>query len=181
MVEDHQFDRQKFKAAVHYVAASTRPEELGRVKLHKILYFADMLHYLAAGRPLTGEEYQKQQFGPTARHLGVALKELAAEGKLDVRRRLFHGFPKDTFDSLEEPRSDVFTQDELKLLADVIDDVCARSAREISEISHNAAWELASLGETLPYYTAYLMAPAEVTDDDVAWGAEEAGRILSAA
>lgn len=181
MVEDHQFDRQKFKAVVHYVAASTRPEELGRVKLHKILYFADMLTYLAFGRPLTGEEYQKQQFGPTARHLGVALKELTADGRLNVSRALFYGFPKDTFESLEQPRSDLLSRDERRLLDDVIDDVCARSAREISEISHTAAWELAAIGESLPYFTAYLMAPAEVTDDDLAWGMGEAGKILAAA
>lgn len=34
-----QFSRQKFKDVIHYVVANTRPDELGRVKLHKVLYF----------------------------------------------------------------------------------------------------------------------------------------------
>ena len=59
-----QFDREKFLEAVHYICTHCDPRELGRVKLHKILYFADMLHYVGYGRPLTGEEYQKQNSAP---------------------------------------------------------------------------------------------------------------------
>jgi hypothetical protein len=60
-------DLQKLKDVVHYICAQCRQDELGNVKLHKILYFADMLHFLGSNRPLTGVEYQKQSFGPVAR------------------------------------------------------------------------------------------------------------------
>ena len=72
--EDIQFDRRKLLSVVHCICATGPVEELGRVKLHKILYFADMLHYAARGQPLTGVEYQKQPFGPAARHLTWALQ-----------------------------------------------------------------------------------------------------------
>src|SRR6266849_9373459 len=62
--EQIQFDRAKLLDVVHYVCAKVPVPELGRVKLHKNLYFADMLHFAATGRPLTGVEYQKQPFGP---------------------------------------------------------------------------------------------------------------------
>ena len=80
-----QFDREKFKEAILLLASYCPAEELGNVKLHKILYFADMMNFLEEGRPLTGVEYLKQKFGPTARHLTSAVEELAREGRLSVR------------------------------------------------------------------------------------------------
>jgi hypothetical protein len=86
--EQIQFDRAKFLDVVHYVCAKTPVEELGRVRLHRILYLADMLHFTASGRPLTGADYQKQPFGPAARHLAWALETLQDNGSLDVRQRI---------------------------------------------------------------------------------------------
>jgi uncharacterized phage-associated protein len=88
------FDRVKFKAVVHYICHACPPEDLGNVKLHKILYFADMLSFSDTGKPLTGVEYLKQAFGPTARHLTAALKELEASGALRVDTRNVYGFTK---------------------------------------------------------------------------------------
>ena len=52
-----QFDRQKFKAMIHYVVSKCPPENLGRTKLNKVGFYADMRAYLQLGRPLTGESY----------------------------------------------------------------------------------------------------------------------------
>ena len=60
MHEQFQFDRERFKDvvhfAVHYAGNRVGPEALGRTKLHRILYFADTLHYLDTGAPLTGAD-----------------------------------------------------------------------------------------------------------------------------
>jgi hypothetical protein len=63
------------------------------------------------------------------------------------------------------------------VLDEVADFVCGHTAREISDLSHNAAWQVAAMGETIPYFTAIGLFPAEVTDDDVAWGVDEARRL----
>jgi hypothetical protein len=173
-----QFNRQKLKAVVHEVCSRADPRELGKVKLHRILYFADMMTFVAKGAPLTGVEYRKQQFGPAATHLTWALRELVREGKIGVRERDYFGFRKLDFVPRRAPDLDDLADDERRLLADIADFVCGRSAREISEISHNAAWESAAIGETIPYFTAFLLAPCEVTDEDVEWGTREA-QILS--
>ncbi len=175
-----QLDRQKLKDDVHYVCSKCDHAELGNVKLHKILYFSDMLHFQETGHALTGVEYQKQQFGPVARHLTWALRELESEGRIQVRDREYFGFAKKDFVSLQAPRMDRLGNKVPKLLDDVIDFVCARSAREISELSHNAAWQTAEMGEIIPYFTAMGLEPSEVTDEDMAWGAQEASQILSA-
>ncbi|PHR77847.1 Panacea domain-containing protein [Henriciella sp.] len=169
-----QFDREKFKDAIWTVASLCPPEELGNVKLHKILYFADMLTFLDEGRPLTGVEYLKQKFGPTARYLTAAVAELAAEGLLSVEETDYHGFLKKTYVPHGAPRITRLSEAEITLLREVSEYVRGKSAKEISEISHNAAWEAAELGEVIPYTTALKLAPVEIKDSDRQWAKETA-------
>lgn len=171
------FDRAKFKDVVHFVCANTQADELGNVKLHKILYFADMLAYLSSGDPLTGVEYQKQQFGPVARHLSWALNQLCTEGKIRIEKRDYFGFQKSDYFSLIEPSREKIGNQGVRLLLDVIDFVCARSAREISELSHDVAWHAARLGETIPYYAAIGLLPSRMTEADMSAAIVEAKRL----
>src|SRR5579872_3916095 len=95
--QNHQLDREKLKEAVLLIASICPPDELGNVKLHKTLYFSDMLHFLSEARPITGVDYLKQKFGPVARHLTQALSQLQKEGKLEVREDDYFGLPKKTY------------------------------------------------------------------------------------
>lgn len=174
MTQSVQFDRETFKEAIWFLVSYCPPDELGNVKLHKALYFADMLHYLDEGRPLTGAEYLKQKFGPTARHLGACAAELVSEGKIAIRERFYYGLPKKDYLARQPFQQKRLSDGELALLQEVADFVRAKSAKEISELSHNAAWETAALGETLPYFSALGLAPSEVTDADRAWAMETA-------
>lgn len=174
-----QFDRQKLKDVVLYVVSRfDDPRELGNVKLHKILYFSDMCMYAATGVPITGVEYQKQQFGPVARHLTWAIKALEREGRLRVETRDYFGFPQMWLKAPAPLSAGAISDLEQSLLDDVIEYVRGRSAREISELSHTAVWESRKVGETIPYATAFSLAPTVVTDADVAWGVEEARRLF---
>jgi len=169
-------DREKLKDVVHYICSKcNEPSELGNVKLHKILYFADMLHYKATLKPLTGVEYRKQQFGPVALHLSWAIGELEREGRITVGVRDYFGFEKKEYISLAPPPP--LGNFAPGLLDDVIDFVRSHSAKEISELSHNAAWSAAGMGEVIPYFSVLAWEPAEVTEDDIAWGVGEANRL----
>lgn len=109
-------NRQKLKDVVHYVCASCHQDELGNVKLHKILYFADMLNFLSTNKPLTGVEYQKQSFGPVARHLSWAVNELDKEGTIRIQKRDYFGFKKTDYFSLREPSTTRLTNTEVTRL-----------------------------------------------------------------
>lgn len=161
------FKRDKFKTVVHFICDRCKPEELGNVKLHKILYFSDMLTFLSKGEPLTGVDYRKQQFGPTATHLSWALSELQREGVLIIKERDYYGFAKKDYISISRPRSMSISNEEAQLLSDVIDFVCAKTAKEISELSHDAAWHAAEMGELIPYHAAFGLLPAELTELDI--------------
>ncbi len=173
-----QFDREKFKDAVHYIVVNTRPDELGLVKLHKVLYFSDMLWFLGRGTALTGAEYRKQQFGPCASFLRRALSELEQAGRIRQSREWYFGYDKHSFASLTDAPMQRLTDAERSLLGDITDFVCRNNtAKSISEFSHTRAWEAASLGQVMPYYTAINILPVEIDDEDLDWAMEEAAKI----
>jgi hypothetical protein len=177
MEEQIQFNRQKFKDVVHiivhYAASAFGPDALGNTKLHKVLYFSDMLRYLASGAPLTGAEYQRQRFGPTARHLTSCLKELENEQRVRTSRVNYYGYQKAEYQPIAPPDLHSLSETELALIKDMAQFVCARSAVEISEFSHDDVWSSVPMGERIPYYAAFAMFPSELTDDDMEEAAAE--------
>jgi uncharacterized phage-associated protein len=174
-----QFSREKLAEAVHYICANINPEQLGNVKLHKILYFSDMFRYLESGQPITGVEYVKQKFGPTARHLTATLKSLEARGVLSVAEEEYFGFRKKLYACRQSYSRTSLSEDETAILDLFMEKVAALSAAEVSEISHDAAWESVPLGEVIPYSSIFRVIAPEIEEADVAWGEETATQYAS--
>lgn len=175
-----QFSREKLAEAAHYVCANTKPNELGNVKLHKILYFADMFNYLESGQPITGVEYIKQKFGPTARHLTATLKNLQANGVLTVSEEEYFGYRKKTYSCNKPYLRKSLSEQETTVLDQFMKLVATMSAAEVSEVSHDAAWESVPLGEVIPYSSIFRAIAPEIDESDVAWGDEIAVRYATA-
>jgi uncharacterized phage-associated protein len=156
-----EFDREKFLDAIHFIvhACKDKPDLLGKTKLHKCLYYSDMLHYVVTGSPITGAEYIKQQFGPTARYLDWGLRSLRERGQISVHQEDYFGLGKYVFSSEEEPRTNRLSVEERALMGEVIALVCEHTAREISELSHAAPWQNADMGHRIPYSSAHLLLP----------------------
>lgn len=175
------FDREKFLAALHHIIHACResPELLGKTKLHKCLYYSDMLNYVVRGEPVTGVEYIKAQFGPTARYLEWGLRELRMRGDISVSREDYFGLGKYVFHSEREPISNHLSTEEVALMGEVIAFVCERTAREISEISHAAPWQNAEMGERIPYASAHLLLPParEPNARDIEYAEQQARRL----
>jgi hypothetical protein len=173
-----QFDRQKFKALIHYMISRCPPESVGRTKLNKAAFYADMLWYLQAGHPMTGETYVKQSHGPVAEHLLSSLRELMAEGALEERLVTHYGFSKYEYIARNGPDLSRLSADERVVVDDVAEFVCLHNtARSISEFSHTEAWRSAKAGEELPYFAATELLDTEVDEGDVAWATEELQRL----
>jgi hypothetical protein len=176
-----QFDREKFKDVIHHIVALTDPEELGRVKLHKVLYFTDMIWFIAEGHGLTGAEYRKQPMGPVATGLGVALGELEVEGRIRIGRTRYFGYEKATYQSVQLAPGDRLGDTERRLIEDVVEFVCRNNtARSISDFSHTRIWEATENGSVMPYFTALNMLPVEIEDAAINWAREEAAKLVSA-
>jgi uncharacterized phage-associated protein len=163
--QNFQFDRAKFRELVLYVAGKCPPERLGAVKFNKVLYYSDMLQYVVSGHPLTGASYRKRKHGPTTDSFLSAIRDLCNDNSLETRDVSYFGFAKKEYIALREPDMDRFNAQEISLVDGVIDFVCERhTAKGISELSHNLAWESTKPGNVIPYFTAFLMYPTEVSD-----------------
>jgi peptide deformylase len=158
-----QFDKTKLRAVVLYTCAHCGPADLGAVKLHKVLYFTDMLHHVRVGTSVTGATYRKRPFGPTCDQLLPLLRALSAAGAIEIRESEQFGFRKKEYVAKEVPQIERLSGQELSLLDDMIEFVCyENTAKTISEFSHNRAWKEAELGDVLPYDSAFLWFPHEV-------------------
>jgi hypothetical protein len=155
-----QFNKEKMRAVILHAAHSCNPAELGAVKLNKVLYFLDMISYAHHRLPVTGATYRKRPNGPTSDQLLFLLREMEAEGNIEIQEVDYHGFTKKQFLPLSEGEATVLNDAELGLLDDVIDFVCRRNtARSISEYSHSLPWEMADMGGEIPYKSAMLLFP----------------------
>ena len=170
-----ELDREKLKALVHYICwQCDDPKTLGGTKLNKVLWYSDMSSYVRRNQPITGEKYVKRQFGPVAYHLLPILDELASEGRVIKRRVGYRGRPKDEFFALKEPPLDQFDAEEINLINRWIEYVCRQNTAEsISHETHDIIWELAELGEEIPYYTVWASELGEVTPEDLQWASSE--------
>ncbi len=177
--EQLQLNKDKLREAVWFVANYVPVDELGNVKLHKILYFADMLTFVNEGHPLTGVQYLKQKFGPVARHLSATVHDLEKQGRMRVEEVNYYGHFKKNYRALGEEKPGVLSHEERALLIEVADFVRGKSAKEISDISHTDVWAMAELGEVLPYYSALRLWPSEINEDDRDWAVETARKYAS--
>lgn len=170
-----QFHPDILKAVVLHTASTCPADNVGAVKLHKVLYYADMIHFAQYGRPLTGATYRKRPFGPTCEQLLDALSDLESASLLHISEVDYFGFRKKHFEPQAEPNLELFSEEQRHLLAEVIDFVCnANSAKTISDFSHNRAWEVAEFGEEIPYQSAFLIYPTQVSKEAFEWAASEA-------
>lgn len=166
MGEKRQFDRGKFKEMVLYFAArsaQSRDEGFGMVKLNKLLYRADFEAYRTLGHSITGETYERQEFGPVARDLPIVLDELGEAGRLRWEQipagphiRNVPSVP-DHDEALPDPR--VFSEDELNVMERALRELSTYGGKAASEWSHeqSAGWNLAGEdGNVIEYRTAFV-------------------------
>lgn len=159
---------QKFQEMILYVAKESEGDpRFGATKLNKILFYADFSAYRKWGCSISGQEYQKLEWGPAPRHLVPAVEALEAAGECVQLKKLI---------ALREPDLSLFSAGEIDLLRDVLDNLRDLNATEVSGLSHEfLGWQAAGHGETIPYETCLLGRPRELTAEE-----EEFARAVAA-
>ncbi len=173
-----QFDREKLKDTVLYICSHCEPSQLGAVKLHKVLYYSDMIQFLAVGSPLTGATYRKRPHGPTCDALLPVLRELTGANALEIGEADYFGYKKKEFRALTKPAMERFSESEILILDEMIDFVCRNNtAKTISEFSHAVPWEIVDFGEELRYHNALHLIPSQVSKETFDWAEQQAADI----
>lgn len=168
-----QFHRDKFEALVHYICATCKDaSKLGATKLNKILWLSDMLAYANHGAPITGETYKKDKFGPVPVHINAAVSHLQKDQKMQVQDIPFgDGSRKQKrFIAGGNINKSLFSAEQLDLVDFIRDYVCEdHTAGSISDLTHDAVWEMAQMGERIPYEAILISRIEKPTKEDIDW------------
>lgn len=165
-----EFDREKFKDAMHYVIAKVgaRPG-FGATKLYKILWFSEARTFVLTGKPMFGIEFVRQQFGPVPKNAMLYRKELIDEMRVRSWEETWDRHKQWQFRSLSPAPTARLNADEIKTLdywAKHIDE--DHTAQTISDQSHDYGWEIARMGESLPVYAFLAERLRDPTDVELA-------------
>jgi len=157
-----QFDRDKMRAVILRACHSCNVEDLGAVKLNKVLYYFDMISYAHHRYSVTGAVYRKRPNGPTSDQLLFLLRDMARDGEIEIRTVDYFGYLKKEYHAKVTEPEHILNDAERALLDDVLDFVCNKNtAKSISEYSHKLPWEMAEMGGVIGYETAILLFPSQ--------------------
>lgn len=173
-----QFNAGKFRELMLYAAEkSTEDPRFGATKLNKILFFSDFLSFGLTGEAITGATYRKERAGPVPKELKPIARQIEqSRDGLFIWKPVFN-YRQNRLVPIRPANRNVFSASELDLIDEVISDLSWRSAAEVSRLSHDrsVAWQIAEIGEEIPYECVFLSART-VTQDDIQRGQELARR-----
>lgn len=172
------FDRGKFKALVHYVIWRAGDRDgFGAVKLNKVLWFSDARAYMLRGRPITGAAYIREKWGPVPRSMMPVREELVHERAIRVWSDRLYDYPTTRFHALRAPDGirSIFDDEDIKTVEFWIETIDKEhTAKSISDETHDYAWEIAELGEELPYHAIFATRMRQADDEELKWAQDRA-------
>lgn len=121
-------------------------EHLYLVRLNKLLFYADFLHYRTTGRSLSGYRYQAIPHGPVPEryemHFGLLIDKGLLNRSIDpMRKNSFNGQPLLNYSPNRPARSDVFSAAEWATLESVCQKLGRKTREAIVQLSHEEpAW-----------------------------------------
>jgi len=151
------FNKDKFVNMVTLFASTTNTF---KVKMNKLLYYADFAHYKYYGRSISGASYEAIQMGPVPTHFQTLFEFLKGTETFEIEDIWFEstGTAGEKFHSeIENFNQNLFTETELEILKKVIDRFKDTSTNQIKELSHQEiGWkENIEKKETIPYNSAF--------------------------
>ncbi|RYX84275.1 DUF4065 domain-containing protein [bacterium] len=129
---DFEVDKDKAKAALLYVCANV--SNIDKLKLYKILYFAEQKHLIEFGRPITGDAFIKMKYGPVPSFVKDKIENKLLENDGSVNT------DKNFVIANEYPDLDELSESDIKCLDDSIAENKDKSFGKLSFDSHKLAW-----------------------------------------
>ena len=158
------FNKEKFKNVLHYIIHKCgNKSNVGKTVLYKLMYFSDFNYFELYEKSLTNESYRKLPRGPAPIHFDIAISELTNETKIVVNTKKL---PLDrmmyNYTSLKEPEMN-FSENELLVINEVIDELSDMNANQISEYSHgDMPWRATDDNEIINYGFVFYRNPEYV-------------------
>lgn len=165
--------RKRLGELVRYVCARCRRlPALSMTRLNTALWYVDATSFRLWGYTISGEaSYVKWQHGPAPKKIMPVLERLERSGHLAARWATHYGYRKREFLSLESPDAPhfkkMFSERERSVIDGIVDNVTrGHAATWDDDVSHEAIWNVAELGEDIPVFAVLAAFDAPVTPAD---------------
>ena len=126
-------DPEKIVNAVAFFASKC--DGATKMKICKLLYFADKEHLLRYGRPITGDSYVRMTYGPTP-SAGLNLMRGMASSRLTVLFQSKIAVHANDVRALSSPDLSVFSKSDLRVMQEVCEKYGRLNASQLSRASH---------------------------------------------
>lgn len=151
-------DDKKFVELLLLIAHLSQDDPgFGYTKLNKLAFYADFLAFGRLRSAITWQPYRKLKWGPAAVRMKRIQAVIEEEGWGEIERRRVFSHIQQRLVPLREADQAVFSDDEIRIVYDVVERLKRHGAASISELSHAfVGWRSARWDETIPYETVLL-------------------------
>jgi uncharacterized phage-associated protein len=133
---------------------------VGETVLFKLLYFIDFDYYEKYEEQLIGATYIRNHFGPTPVEFIKIVAQMIENKELEKIETQYFKLQQRKYLPRREPNLDKLTAKELELINDVINKLAHKSARELSDHSHNdVPWKDTPDGMPIDYESVFYRTP----------------------
>lgn len=157
----------RLKELILHIADSRLGDStFGKVKLAKVLYFADFTSFRLFGKPITGITYVKLPRGPVPQSFFEQLDNMEVKGDIFLRVEPYYTYEQHRVIPKREADLTLFSGRDIGLVDKIIHDIAGKSAQQVSELSHTLAWDIFEMNAPIPYEAA-LLSDEGITEDDI--------------
>lgn len=151
-------DTNKLTQLVLYLCLRSEADPFfGLTKLYKLIFYCDFSAYRRFGESITGQKYRALPYGSVPDKMDQFMNRLKHKNWLVIRNEKFYGYAQKRPLALREPDIAAFEVKQLDLIHSILDRFRQSSGSQMSEASHQfLGWDLAELGEMVPYSVAVL-------------------------
>lgn len=149
-------DNSKIKKAIAYIINYFQEhysiENLGSVKLNKILWFCEENFIYKYNKPFLNLTFVKKEMGPVPNNIKDILDEMVEEKSIfiwETDKQYNNGRFKRQFVCIETPNVNDFTREELITLDLFINKFAKEKANNLSELSHDEQYNNTKMGDVL--------------------------------
>lgn len=178
-------DRQRLKLLNALLYFSDNVLNAGKIKLFKLLYFLDFIHYSETGRSVTGLNYNAWKLGPVPVKLFEEWDNPRPDFNAHITRQnrsIGTGKITHAVKAMREPRLDLFSDREVRIMVALAKTHFRDTAKQMIDSSHfeSGPWDIVFNKQgrdqaVIPYELALLNVEAK---DDVAEASREHQELL---
>jgi len=157
-----QIQSDKFKQVLLYLLerCAGKPN-IGETVLYKLLYFIDFNYYEAYEEQLTGATYMKNKFGPTPVEFIKIIDQMEESEDVKIIKDKYYGYSQKRYVPLIKADLTKLKASEKEIIDQVINQLSDKTAREISEYSHeDVPWRATGNKDVIDYELVFYRTPA---------------------